>query len=200
MAWPSGRMPGYIVLSLLACVLIAENACSRLLVPSDQNLGDGSQGGTFQPAARTNLVPAGPAAPPFHDSQNLPAGTLLTVRLKNPVAATNSVTEASFEATVEEPVVVEGNTLIPRGSVAAGRVESAHSSQLKPNRGYVRLALASVRVGDVDVPMQTASLFARQSPGVDDSSPLTGLEKGRRLTFRVTEPVYITNQRAPAAH
>jgi len=202
MAWQRRRMSGYMLLPILACALLLPNACSRLLpLPSDQTVDAGNQSGTLRPiTVRANEAPAQPSAPPFHEAQNLPAGTLLTVRLKHPVAATNSVTDASFEATVEEPVVVEGNTLIPRGASVAGHVESAHSSELKPNRGYVRLALASVHVGDLDVPVQTASLFARQSPGIDNSSPMTGLEKGRRLTFRVTEPAYISSQRASAAH
>jgi hypothetical protein len=134
---------------------------------------------------------------PFHDSQNLPAGTLLTVRLKSPIPAENPGTN-SFAATVDEPVVIQGNTLIPRGAVVTGRVESVRTSNVKPDRGYVRLALQSVRVGGVDVPVQTASLFARQAP-VQVSS-LVRLEKGRRLTFRFIEPVSSPNGTALASH
>lgn len=197
MARLSRQTPGSMLLPLLAFVLIGI-ACSRLLpVPTDQGMGEPTQNGTLV-AAQVNESTAQPSVLPFHDSQNLPAGTLVTVRLKSPVSATDAVTETSFQAIIDEPVVVQGNTLIPRGAVVAGRVESAHSSQLEPNRGYVRLALASVHVGAVDVPVQSASLFARQTP--NDSSPFIGLEKGRRLTFRVTEPVYIGNQTASAAH
>jgi len=132
---------------------------------------------------------------PFHDSQSLPAGTLLTVRLKAPLTAGDSVAEISFEAVVDEPVVIEGNTLIPRGAAVAGRIKSARVSNLKPSRGYVRLALESIHIGGLDVPLQTVSLFARQTP---QSDAVIRLEKGRRLTFRLTEPVYLTTQRAQA--
>ncbi len=137
---------------------------------------------------------------PFHDPQNLPAGTLVTVRLKNAVDGGITDSHSSFEAVVAEPVVVEGNTLIPRGASASGRVESARTSKVKPNRGYVRLALQSVQVEGLDLPVQTASLFARQAPLTNDSTSLIRLEKGRRLTFRLTATVYTTNQRAQAGH
>ena len=84
--------------------------------------------------------------------------------------------------------------LIPRGADVTGRVESARTSQMKPGRGYIQLALQSVRVGGVDVPVQTASLFVRQSPQKDSSAPVIRLEKGHRLTFRLIQPVYAANQ------
>jgi len=142
---------------------------------------------------------------PFHDSQNLPAGTLLTVRLKNPISAENLGTNARFEAIVDEPVVIEGNKLVPRGTTVAGRVESARASNVRRNRGYVRLALDSIHLAGANLQIQTSSLFVRGNP--DDTQAGQGemaqirLEKGRRLTFRLTEPAYVAaSQRAPADH
>lgn len=79
-----------------------------------------------------------------------------------------------------------------------GRVESARTSELKPDRGYLRLSLAFLHVGAVDVPLQTASLFARQDSGAASLSTVR-LEKGRRLTFRLTEPVSLHPQRTQAS-
>lgn len=132
---------------------------------------------------------------PFHDPQNLPSGTMLTVRLESAVTAGDTISENSFTATVDEPVVIEGNMLIPRGTTVAGRIESARISKVKPGRAYVRLSLESLHVGGLDVPVQTASLFARPTPPSDD---LVHLEKGRRLTFRLSEPVVLNVQRAQA--
>src|SRR5579864_244829 len=82
---------------------------------------------------RSETPTSQPSAPPsntlpFHDGQNLPAGTLLTVRLKGPVIAGSTMTQVSFEAVVDEPVVVDGNIMIPRGTTVAGRIESARIS------------------------------------------------------------------------
>ena len=152
------------------------------------------------PASATDH-PTPDNALPFHDPKNLPAGTLLTVRLKNPIFAQNPGEKGTFEALVDEAVVVEGNKLVPRGTPVLGRVESARSSSVGSNRGYVRLALDSIRLGDVELPVLTSSLFVRgnfaeSSPSQGDttqrSSPIViHLEKGRRLTFRLSEPAYV---------
>ncbi|HYM78691.1 MAG TPA: hypothetical protein VE377_22160 [Candidatus Dormibacteraeota bacterium] len=136
---------------------------------------------------------------PFHDSQSLPAGTLLTVRLKAPITTGTPGGDDSFEASIDQAVVVDGNTLIPRGASVAGRVQSAGISHVKPSRGYVRLALETVHLGGVDVPIHTVSLFTR-SPQDDSGVTTIRLEKGRRLTFRLTEPVSVSFQRAQASH
>jgi hypothetical protein len=134
-----------------------------------------------------NDVPG--TGPPFENSPLLPAGVLVTVRLKVPLVA-GSGSRESFEAVLDEPVVVEGSTLIPRDAIVSGRIETAHTSTVRPDRGYVRLTLDSVRVEGFDVPIQTASLFARPLPRGDADSDTIRLEKGRRMTFRLKDPVF----------
>jgi hypothetical protein len=131
---------------------------------------------------------------PFQE-ENLPAGTLLTVSLKSAISAGNS-THNTFEAIVEEPVSIRGNMLIQRGATVSGRIQSVRTSNVEPARGYICLALASIHVGGIDVPVQTADLYARQSQNASKSASVLRLAKGRRLTFRLTEPAYISSQRA----
>jgi len=165
------------------------------------------------PVAPPDASPAPPDSPeaglPFHDSQNLPAGTLLTVRLKHPISAQNPTANGTFEALVDEAVVVEGNRLVPRGAVVEGRVESARASDVRRNGGYVRLALDSLHLAGGNLPIRTSSLFVRGNAGGNRAPqgeiPPSGLtatairiEKGRRLTFRLTEPAYVAaSLRAP---
>ncbi len=128
---------------------------------------------------------------PFREPENLPAGTLLIVRLKNPVSADNPEAGGIFEAVVDEPVTVEGNTLVPRGASVAGRVESARTSKAKGS-GYVRVTLDSIDIEGKDLHLQTSSLFARgKGAGHGATLDAITLEKGRRLTFRLTEPAYV---------
>jgi hypothetical protein len=187
------------------------------------------------PNQAPNQAPNSETGIPFHDPANLPAGTLLTVRLKNSISAENPGANGIFEAVVDDPVVIEGNRLVPRGATVVGRVESARASRVKRNRGYIRLALDSIHFAGVSLPIQTSSLFVRGSAGnvqvstrqgaqgevargeVSESSagwsaPSQGeappgeaspvmirLEKGRRLTFRLTESAYVAaSQRTPA--
>jgi hypothetical protein len=135
------------------------------------------------------LVP-GDAGPPFQNSQVLPAGALVTVRLNVLIVSGRGFGE-SFEAVLDEPVVVDGNTMIPRDAIVSGRIESTHTSRITPGRGYVRLTLESVQVDGLDVPIQTASLFARSLPKAHTDSDTIRLEKGRRMTFRLRDPVFL---------
>ena len=135
---------------------------------------------------------------PFQQSQVLPSGTLLTVSLRVPIIARGQGSNESFQAIVDEAVVVDGNTLIPRGATVSGRIESARVSKVRPDRGYVRLALESVHLGGIDLPIQTASLFARQLPQSASDSGSIRLEPGRRLTFRLSEAVHFGTRRSQA--
>lgn len=139
---------------------------------------------------------------PFQDSNNLPAGTLLTVRLKEPISAENPDANLAFEAVVDEPVAIEGNQVVARGVTVSGRVESTRASNLKRNRGSVRLTLDSIHLSGATLPIQTSSLFVRGNAGnaevrpaaglqTDDSTGVIRIEKGRRLTFRLSESVYV---------
>jgi len=136
---------------------------------------------------------------PFQD-ENLPAGTLVTVSLKGAISAGSPSMHNTFDAVVDEPIVSQGNTLIARGTIVSGRVQSVRTSKVEPERGYICLALASIHIGGIDVPIQTADLYARQSMAASKSSSVIRLEKGRRLTFRLTEPAYVSSQRAQSAH
>lgn len=200
---------GTLLAGPLALALFAVGCSRSVAVPDDSVAAQTNPHATpFHPSATkpegaeeaiADKVPAAfPGAhPPFHDGESLPAGTLISVRLEAPISVKDPQASDPFEAVVVEPVMIEGNALIPRGTSVSGRVESARSSKLKRNRGYVRLALASVHMGGADIPVQTASLFARQSPLGDDSPSVIRLEKGRRLTFSLAEPAYLASRPAP---
>jgi len=139
------------------------------------------------------------AGVPFRDPRSLPAGTLLTVRLKDPIFSDSSGASNTFAAIVDEPVVIEGETLVPRGASVAGRVESAHPSTEKSNQSYVRLSLDMVDIAGRDLPIRTSSLFARGrtgEPQAQDLAGVVGVEQGRRLTFRLTERLYMASRAA----
>jgi len=123
-------------------------------------------------------------------SDVVPAGALLTVRLRVPLVAGSGLRE-SFEALLDEPLIVNGNILIHQDAIVSGEIESAHVSKTSPDRAYVRLTLNSVQVDGASVPIQTASLFARQSSTAAGDSLTIRLEKGRRLTFRLKEQILL---------
>ena len=143
-----------------------------------------------------------PFRPPSGD---LPAGTLLTVRLDNALSIAKLDTSEAFAAVIDEPIVVDGKTLIARGTSVLGRIESARASEIKRNTGYVRLTLNSIKIQGKEFHLQTSSLFARgfvrnsqesgshitthivNQPVAGPQPTIIDLQKGRRLTFRLTE-------------
>lgn len=134
---------------------------------------------------------------PFHP-QNLPQGTLINVRLNRGISTTTPGTTTNFTATLDEPVIVDGRTVLPRGVTVSGQVASSppHSSPSERG-GYLRLTLTSIEAGGHDLSVSTSTLFARGTigPSPDGNRVSTvQLEEGRRLTFRLSEPLVISGQ------
>jgi len=128
---------------------------------------------------------------PFRErSRTLPAGTLVTVQLKDPLSSVKVHAGDSFAASVAVPLTIAGNTLVEPGTEVTGRVESTRShldrSQPAKSSGYIRLSLNTLNVGGREIALQTSSLFAR---GMVQGSEGVRLAKGRHLTFRLTAPV-----------
>ena len=93
------------------------------------------------PARSASTAPRTPAAPPPPAAVDLPAGTDLRVRLDQDLGSKISHAGDSFTATVADPVVVDGQTVIPRGSQAEGTVIDA-----KPLGRFKGGAALSVRL------------------------------------------------------
>lgn len=153
------------------------------------------------PSSSSLAIPANGSGPsrevPFH-AQNLPAGTLLSVRLNDALFTDGRETNKTFTATLDEPVVINGRTVLAQGAIVAGRVESAERSSAFDRRGYLRLSLNSIAAGGRDFSVSTSTLFARGTiaGSRDHGQPgsIVELEPGRRLTFRLTEPLQLSDQ------
>jgi hypothetical protein len=94
-------------------------------------------------------------------SVTVPAGTVIAVRLQNTVSSSSANPGDTFQAVLDEPLVVKGETVAPKGTAVTGRVVEAKSSGHLHDSGYLRLTLASMELNGKDVPLQTSSLFAK---------------------------------------
>jgi hypothetical protein len=145
------------------------------------------------------IVPPDPelvTAMPFQAGSRprlLPSGTLLTVQLGGSLSAASVRAGDTFTASVTSPLVIDGETIVERGSPVTGRIESEQTNLGRaPALGYFRLTLNAITVGGRPVPLQTSSLFARgtiQRSNVSSGSGTVRVQKGRRLTFRLIAPV-----------
>lgn len=90
----------------------------------------------------------------------VPAGTPIAVRLQSSVSSATADSGQSFEAVLDEPLVVDGRTVAPRGATVTGKVVAARASGRLHHSGYLRLTLESIDIGGKAVPVQTSSIYA----------------------------------------
>ena len=91
----------------------------------------------------------------------VPAGTALGITLQNTVSSASAAAGDRFAGIVDEPVVVNGQTVIPKGADVTGKVVAAKSSGHLKSPGYLKLTLASVKVNGQELPVSTSTVFAQ---------------------------------------
>lgn len=167
-------------------VLIGLCSCNRNTQQAGNNVNSPNQAATAQPASTNQSsdgasantatsagsstaaananAPAPVSAPnaPQQTSQPLtiPAGTAVTVRLQQRLSSASSSPGERFEATIDEPVVVQDQIVIPVGATVYGHVVSARHSGRLHHPGEIALTLDSVVVGQQTIPLGTSEVFA----------------------------------------
>jgi hypothetical protein len=97
-------------------------------------------------------------APPPRASFELPAGTNLVVRMIDGVDSETNRVGQTFAASMDEPVILNGDTVIPRGAdVVVKLVDSKESGKLA-GRAELTLDLMSVKVNGRMVDINTQSV------------------------------------------
>jgi hypothetical protein len=113
------------------------------------------------------LLLAGSIALAAHKEMNrvtpvaVPEATALRVSLDQAISSNQSRPGEHFEATVVDPVVVDGKTVIPQGARAEGVVVDARPSGHLRGRAELRLVLDSVDVNGTSYDVRTTSFNDR---------------------------------------
>ena len=137
--------------SLLGCARHDGMAISEEPASPDQHLPfdrESDNGGIF---------PTGSLTP-----EAIPAGTPLAIRLRSSLSSATSLPGDSFEAVLEEAIVVRGKVIAPRGTSVRGKVLDAKAASELQESGYIRLALTAVVLNRQSVPIQTSSIFMKR--------------------------------------
>jgi hypothetical protein len=134
----------------------------------------------------------------------LPEGTPLTICLQRDLSSASARPGDTFAAILDAPIVINGQTLVPRGAAVSGRVLAAKHSGGPHDPGYLRLALVSLTVGQKPFPIETSSQFAKGGSREERSSAMIRagdhrptpstqeeilLGPERRLSFRLAQEV-----------
>jgi hypothetical protein len=164
------KLGGLAFAILAGLTLIGTIGCSRQLpVPASSGTAKSSQlpfervsdGGGISPTSGFSF-------------DGIPAGTEIIIRLQAALSSADSRVGQSFDAVVDEPVIVAGKTVVPRGATLTGRVVQARAYRSPRELGYVRVTLESIVVNGKAVPLRTSSIFAKgASYGKREAPPMT---------------------------
>ena len=115
------------------------------------------------------------AAPPAAAGPvEIPAGTELEVRLIDPVDSQTATDGQSFAASMDRPVVINGQTVIPQGADAVMRLVQTTPSGTFTGRTEVALALISVKVNGRYVPINTQTVTRVSDPRGEKTAKVVG--------------------------
>ncbi len=98
------------------------------------------------------------ASPPPPPPIVVPAGTILHVRLVQPIGSKISEEGQRFDATLSSPVVVKGEKVIPAGTRAVGTVTEAHASGRFKGGATLAVELNSIHLNGQTYPIRTAQI------------------------------------------
>jgi hypothetical protein len=149
-----GRLLGAFLLALLVAIAIAcgHEATPPSLIsgaaPTEGGLpfDRGAQDGGISPTSA--VIPSG---------VQLPTGTTVSVRLQAPISSATARADDRFEAVLVDPVVMDGQTLLERGTTVKGRVVEAASMSTRRAAGYLRITLSQVSAHGKTVLLRTSS-------------------------------------------
>ncbi len=159
-------MNRYLFLFLLMAALALATACGRM--PESASGADSAAASqpdnAQQPPPFAKDAPGNgirPSTSLLSAAKQVPAGTPVSVRLQSSITSASVRSGESFDAVLDEPLVINGQTVVPRGASVTGRVLAAKSSGRLSDSGYLRLTLASIEINGKAVPLHTSSIFVQ---------------------------------------
>jgi hypothetical protein len=194
-----------VILLVVSFVFVC--GCGR--PPSDNSSNSEVQKLPFDRPPHTSGI--SPSQTLIPSTTKLPEGTPIPIRLQSALSSASSHAGDAFSATIDEPVVIDGQTLVAGGTAATGRVLEAKpaassagkSSDRSSEPGYLRIVLVSLKVDGRPVTIETSSIFAKGgsreernlAPGATSGASQKDREKDitlgvdRRLNFRLAQTV-----------
>ncbi len=91
----------------------------------------------------------------FSSSVTIPAGTQISVRTIDSIDSTKNRVGYRFQASLEEPLWVEGNVVAPKGADVYGRLSESKETGTFAGRSELKLELTGIVVNGQTVPLVT---------------------------------------------
>jgi len=137
------------------------------------------------PPPQMTAAPRPAPAPPEYGGITIPADTMITVRLVDAVNSETSRLGQTYMASLDEPIVVNGNTLIPRGADVTTKLVADQQAGKLTGRTVQTLALVSIKyegrwveLSSYDVRTESGSQGAKSSKIVGGTAALGAIIGG----------------------
>jgi len=115
-----------------------------------------------------------PPPPPTMVSGTLPAGTNLVIRMIEAVDSETNRVGQSFRASLDQPVMVDGETVIPRGADAVVKLVDSKDSGKLTGRADLTLSLQSVSINGHFVDINTQSIKKESASQGEKTAKVAG--------------------------
>jgi hypothetical protein len=114
-----------------------------------------------------------PAAEPKKLNVTVHAGSVITVRVIDPVDSATDQPGQTYRATLDEPLVVDGETVVPRGADVTAKLVSKAEAGRMTGRSELTLVLLDIRVQGLKHEVTTSEVTQ------------SGASRGRQTAERV---------------
>jgi hypothetical protein len=108
------------------------------------------------PAPSAAAAPPKPPPPPPKKTVTVPSGTTLNVRLTEGIDVDAAAAGHTFKAVVDDPVMIGGNVVIPRGASASLQAVKVEQSGKMKGSDKISLKMNSIRFGGMVYEVTTA--------------------------------------------
>lgn len=137
----------------------APAAAARSSVPSTtsstSSTASSSQGPTLRPASERP-----PAQPPSTTAANtgytIPTGSKIVIQLVDPISSETSQEGSTFVAILDEPLLVNGAEIAPRGADIRGRITTANDAGRVAGKAELGLELTQLYVNGIPYGLSTS--------------------------------------------
>lgn len=106
------------------------------------------------PNGAPSAAPVQPGTAPAYNL-TVPAGTELAVRVNERIDVKHAVPGEHFSGEIVEPVMQNGNVVIPRGTPVRGRIDEAHRRGHFRGRSFLELRLVSMTLNGYEYGLDT---------------------------------------------
>jgi hypothetical protein len=147
-----------------ACGLIACASTASAQTPPDQAPAESKPAPVATPAATPPPAAAAPCC-------LIPAGTPISLELTETLDARSAVEGGHFGFRLNQPIVVDGQTVVPVGAKGVGDIIEAKPAGMAGRGARLLLAVRYIDSGGVHIPVQSLKfVFAGSGAGRDETS------------------------------